>query len=198
MLGGHAWRHIFMDCRKLEAMAIYVVKQAFGNEIMSSVYINKWFAKTQMTINTFKNSMLPQKRFYSIVTGMALCLFVWQWTASGVLPWPQGVLQFRNILWKLFWSFSIEFAKLQNNKNCKDINRCISNLLLKGSRVLKCNFSVFQNKLNQGVIKEEQHFLSRFIQRKHNMGCEPVTWNGLETTIKQSFETNMLIPYKVC
>ena len=38
MLGGHAWRHIFMACSKLEAMAIYVVKQACGNEIMPSVY----------------------------------------------------------------------------------------------------------------------------------------------------------------
>ena len=37
MLGGHAWRHIFMACSKLEAMAIYVVKQACGNEIMPSV-----------------------------------------------------------------------------------------------------------------------------------------------------------------
>ena len=25
MLGGHAWRHIFMACSKLGAMAIYVV-----------------------------------------------------------------------------------------------------------------------------------------------------------------------------
>ena len=39
MLGGHAWRHIFMACSKLEAMAIYVVKQACGNEIMPSVYL---------------------------------------------------------------------------------------------------------------------------------------------------------------
>ena len=39
MLGGHAWRHIFMACSKLEAMAIYVVKQACGNEIMPSVYM---------------------------------------------------------------------------------------------------------------------------------------------------------------
>ena len=38
MLGGHAWRHIFMACSKLEAMAINVVKQACGNEIMPSVY----------------------------------------------------------------------------------------------------------------------------------------------------------------
>ena len=37
MLGGHAWRHIFMACSKLEAMAIYVVKQACGNEIIPSV-----------------------------------------------------------------------------------------------------------------------------------------------------------------
>ena len=37
MLGGHAWRHISMPCSKLGAMAIYVVKQACGNEIMPSV-----------------------------------------------------------------------------------------------------------------------------------------------------------------
>jgi hypothetical protein len=39
ILGGHAWRDFFMACSKLEAMAIYVVKQACGNEIMPSVYI---------------------------------------------------------------------------------------------------------------------------------------------------------------
>ena len=49
MLGGHVWQHILMACSKLEAMAIYhsiyinryaiyVVKQACGNEIMPSVY----------------------------------------------------------------------------------------------------------------------------------------------------------------
>ena len=38
ILGGHAWRHTFMAYSKLEAMAIYVVKRACGNEIMPSVY----------------------------------------------------------------------------------------------------------------------------------------------------------------
>ena len=33
VLGGHAWRNIFMACSKLEAMAIYVVKQACGHDI---------------------------------------------------------------------------------------------------------------------------------------------------------------------
>ena len=33
-LGGHAWGHVFiMACSELEAMAIYLVKQAFGNDI---------------------------------------------------------------------------------------------------------------------------------------------------------------------
>ena len=32
------WRHVFMACRKLKAMAIYVVKQIYGNDIMASVY----------------------------------------------------------------------------------------------------------------------------------------------------------------
>ena len=36
-LDGHAWRHFFMAYSKLEAMAIYVVKQACGNDIMASV-----------------------------------------------------------------------------------------------------------------------------------------------------------------
>ena len=40
ILGGHAWRHFFMACSKLEAMAIYVVKQACGNDIMACVYID--------------------------------------------------------------------------------------------------------------------------------------------------------------
>ena len=38
MLDGHSWQHIFMACSKLEAIAIYVVKQAFGNDVMASVY----------------------------------------------------------------------------------------------------------------------------------------------------------------
>ena len=33
ILGGHAWRNFFMACRKLVAMAIYVVKQACGHDI---------------------------------------------------------------------------------------------------------------------------------------------------------------------
>ena len=36
--GGHAWQHVFMDCSKLEAITIYVVKQACGNDILASVY----------------------------------------------------------------------------------------------------------------------------------------------------------------
>jgi hypothetical protein len=35
--GGHAWQHVFMACSKLEAMAIYLVKQACGNDILASV-----------------------------------------------------------------------------------------------------------------------------------------------------------------
>ena len=37
--GGHAWRHVFMASSKLEAMAIYLVKQACGNDILASVYL---------------------------------------------------------------------------------------------------------------------------------------------------------------
>ena len=33
--GGHAWRHFFMACSKLQAMAIYLVKQACGNDQLS-------------------------------------------------------------------------------------------------------------------------------------------------------------------
>ena len=36
--GVHSWRHFFMACSKLEAMAIYVVKQACGNNIMAFVF----------------------------------------------------------------------------------------------------------------------------------------------------------------
>ena len=36
--GGHAWRHVFMACSKLEAMAIYLVKQACGNDKRACVY----------------------------------------------------------------------------------------------------------------------------------------------------------------
>ena len=38
-LGEHAWRNFFMDCTKHEVMAIYVVKQACGNDRMACVYI---------------------------------------------------------------------------------------------------------------------------------------------------------------
>ena len=31
--GGHGWGHVFMACSKLEAMAIYLVKQACRNDI---------------------------------------------------------------------------------------------------------------------------------------------------------------------
>ena len=37
--GGHAWRHFFITCSKLEAMAIYLVKQACGNDILEFVYV---------------------------------------------------------------------------------------------------------------------------------------------------------------
>ena len=36
--GGHAWRHFFMACSKLQAMAIYLVKQACGNDQLACVY----------------------------------------------------------------------------------------------------------------------------------------------------------------
>ena len=40
MLGGRAWQHIFLACSKLGSMAIYVVKQACGNEIMPSFSVH--------------------------------------------------------------------------------------------------------------------------------------------------------------
>ena len=39
ILGGRVWRHFFMACSKLEAMSIYVVKQACGYVIWASEYI---------------------------------------------------------------------------------------------------------------------------------------------------------------
>ena len=41
ILGGNAWQNFFVTCSKLEAMAIYVVKKACGNEIMPSVYVDE-------------------------------------------------------------------------------------------------------------------------------------------------------------
>ena len=66
MLGGHAWRHIFMACSKLEAMAIYVVKQACGNEIMPSVYdfflaLRQWKSRPSPTISTNHNIVQQSK-----------------------------------------------------------------------------------------------------------------------------------------
>ena len=37
--GGLAWQHFFMACIKLEEMAIYLVKQACGNDKLACVYI---------------------------------------------------------------------------------------------------------------------------------------------------------------
>ena len=37
-LGGDTWRNFLMGCSKHEVMAIYVVKQACGNDIMACVY----------------------------------------------------------------------------------------------------------------------------------------------------------------
>ena len=37
--GKHAWGHVFMACSKLEAMTIYLVKQACGNDKRASVYL---------------------------------------------------------------------------------------------------------------------------------------------------------------
>ena len=37
LLGGQHWHNFFMACSKHEAMAIYVVKQACGNDIMACV-----------------------------------------------------------------------------------------------------------------------------------------------------------------
>ena len=36
--GGHAWQHFFMAYSKLEATAIYLVKQACGNDKLECVY----------------------------------------------------------------------------------------------------------------------------------------------------------------
>ena len=54
ILNGHAWRHFFMACSKLEAMVIYVVKSANANDILASVYIleetraqRKWHDKKE-------------------------------------------------------------------------------------------------------------------------------------------------------
>ena len=41
-LGGHAWRNFFMAFSKREAMAIYVVKQACGNDILACVYVQSF------------------------------------------------------------------------------------------------------------------------------------------------------------
>ena len=38
-IDGHAWQHFFMTCSKLDAMAIYLVKQACGNDILEFVYV---------------------------------------------------------------------------------------------------------------------------------------------------------------
>ena len=40
--GGHAWGHVFMACSKLEAMVIYLGKQASGNDILTSEYIDSY------------------------------------------------------------------------------------------------------------------------------------------------------------
>ena len=39
--GWHAWGHVFLACSKFEAMAIYLVKQANGNDKRACVYYGK-------------------------------------------------------------------------------------------------------------------------------------------------------------
>ena len=47
---GHAWRQVFMACSKLEAMAIYLVKQACGNDKRASVYADDQWCDDKTTI----------------------------------------------------------------------------------------------------------------------------------------------------
>ena len=69
MLGGHAWRHIFMAFSKLGAMAIYVVKQACGNDIMPSVY-----AKGRVTFESIFKLVRYVKRRIIFALGQRLII----------------------------------------------------------------------------------------------------------------------------
>ena len=62
ILGGQHWRNFFMACSKLVTMAIYVVKQAWCNEIMLAVYglpqeamvqLHSWMIPTEACLGTF-------------------------------------------------------------------------------------------------------------------------------------------------
>ena len=54
--GGHAWRNFFMACSKHEAMAIYVVKQACGNDIIACVYKYHLLPLSKKSLHSGSNS----------------------------------------------------------------------------------------------------------------------------------------------
>ena len=47
--GGHAWQEVFMAGSKLEAKAIYLGKQACGNDKLASVYVLRAYALIEPT-----------------------------------------------------------------------------------------------------------------------------------------------------
>ena len=74
MLGGHAWRHIFMACSKLEAMDIYIVKQPCGNDIMPSVYSRNCFKDV---FRHFTNDCIVAFFKHPLFSGIFLIISFW-------------------------------------------------------------------------------------------------------------------------
>ena len=56
--GGHAWRHSFMASNKLEAMAIYLVKQACENDKLACVYLLKEGNISDLKISSGKHTYI--------------------------------------------------------------------------------------------------------------------------------------------
>ena len=64
----------FMACSKLEAMAIYLVKQACGNDKVASVYAALPVIHTKNTYITCKRTVFLTSTLHSIGTELLLML----------------------------------------------------------------------------------------------------------------------------
>ena len=53
-MGGHVWPNVFMSCSNLETIAIYVVKQACGNDIMAPLHFNAVVVFVKKTLLLFR------------------------------------------------------------------------------------------------------------------------------------------------
>ena len=75
ILGGQHWRNFLMACSNLVTMAIYVVKQAWCNEIMPTVYIANFDIQTLLSLFYFSHLLFD----YLLKTYWTSCVDTWFW-----------------------------------------------------------------------------------------------------------------------